>query len=276
MGANNQKLWVQLCKLMSATDLLDDPRFSTIALRLANRRRCRTNWSAPSAAAQGLLGRALLANGIPAGPILTYPEAFGSEHAKARNMRMEIDHPVEGKVPNIGFAVKLSARRSRCAAIRRCWASTRAKCWPRDALRRQAARDDSTPGARFGVPIARTLGNTLSSLNFARLRAAWGLQPVRRMLLLAQIIGADEALACGFLEQVCAAEELDAAVSALCARLGALAPVTQAAAKEALRRGTAQGAPDTDDLVRRCYGSRDFREGVDAFEAGRPPAWQGR
>ena len=50
----------------------------------------------------------LLDNGIPAGPILSYPEAFGSEHAKARNMRMEIDHPAEGKVPNIGFAVKLS------------------------------------------------------------------------------------------------------------------------------------------------------------------------
>jgi crotonobetainyl-CoA:carnitine CoA-transferase CaiB-like acyl-CoA transferase len=50
----------------------------------------------------------LLEAGIPAGPILTYPEAFGSEHAKARNMRMEIDHPVEGKVPNIGFPVKLS------------------------------------------------------------------------------------------------------------------------------------------------------------------------
>ena len=26
----------------------------------------------------------------------------------ARQMRIEIDHPVEGKVPNIGFAVKLS------------------------------------------------------------------------------------------------------------------------------------------------------------------------
>ena len=50
----------------------------------------------------------LLDAGIPAGPILTYPEAFGSEHAKARNMRMEIDHPVEGKVPNIGFPVKMS------------------------------------------------------------------------------------------------------------------------------------------------------------------------
>ncbi len=134
----------------------------------------------------------------------------------------------------------------------------------------------ATPGARFGVPIARTLGNTLSSLNFARLRAAWGLQPVRRMLLLAQILDANEALACGFLEQVCAAEALDGALQSLCARLAALAPVTQAAAKEALRRGTAQGAPDTDDLVRRCYGSADFAEGVAAFTEGRPPAWRGR
>jgi enoyl-CoA hydratase len=134
----------------------------------------------------------------------------------------------------------------------------------------------ATPAARFGVPIARTLGNTLSALNFARLRAAWGLQPVRRMLLLAQTVNAQEALACGFLEQVCEPGELEAAVQGLCGRLGALAPVTQAAAKEALRRGTVQGAPDTDDLVRRCYGSEDFSEGVAAFGAGRPPLWRGR
>jgi enoyl-CoA hydratase/carnithine racemase len=134
----------------------------------------------------------------------------------------------------------------------------------------------ATPTARFGVPIARTLGNTLSSLNFARLRAAWGLQPVRRMLLLSQILGADEALACGFLEQVCpVGDALDAALDALCGRLAALAPLTQAAAKEALRRGTVHGAPDTDDLVRRCYGSDDFAEGVAAFTEGRPPAWRG-
>ncbi|MDB5899541.1 MAG: formyl-coenzyme transferase (Formyl-CoA transferase)-like protein [Ramlibacter sp.] len=109
MGANNQKLWVQLCTLMQRQELLQDPRFSTIALRLANR-----------PALQDELEKTfkqhpkdhwvdtLLANGIPAGPILGYPEAFGSEHAKVRNMRMEIDHPVEGKVPNIGFAVKLT------------------------------------------------------------------------------------------------------------------------------------------------------------------------
>ena len=49
----------------------------------------------------------LLAVGIPAGPILSYPEAFESEHGRHRRMRIEIDHPVEGKVPNIGFAVKM-------------------------------------------------------------------------------------------------------------------------------------------------------------------------
>jgi formyl-CoA transferase len=49
----------------------------------------------------------LLAAGIPAGPINTYPQAFDSEHGQHRQMRMEIDHPIEGKVPNIGFAVKM-------------------------------------------------------------------------------------------------------------------------------------------------------------------------
>ncbi|MFC5496800.1 CaiB/BaiF CoA transferase family protein [Caenimonas terrae] len=109
MGANNQKLWAKLCILLGREELLDDPRFTTISQRLANR-----------AALEQELERSfrqqpkdywvstLLEAGIPAGPILTYPEAFGSEHAKARNMRMEIDHPVEGKVPNIGFPVKLS------------------------------------------------------------------------------------------------------------------------------------------------------------------------
>jgi len=49
----------------------------------------------------------MLDAGIPAGPILSYPEAFGSEHAQHRGMCMEIDHPNEGKVKNIGFPVKL-------------------------------------------------------------------------------------------------------------------------------------------------------------------------
>jgi formyl-CoA transferase len=109
MGANNQKLWVQLCTLMQRTELLDDPRFSNISQRLANRQALqdeleKTFITKP----KDYWVETLLANGLPAGPILSYPEAFGSEHAQVRGMRMEIDHPIEGKVPNIGFAVKLS------------------------------------------------------------------------------------------------------------------------------------------------------------------------
>lgn len=62
-------------------------------------------------------------------------------------------------------------------------------------------------------------------------------------------------LACSFLEQACKAGEVK---------------------QTPRRRGTAQGVPDTDDLVRRCYGSGDFSEGVAAFNAGRPPVWRGR
>ena len=109
MGANNQKLWLQLCQLLGRSDLADDPRFLTISLRLANRPALETELEQSfRQQPKDYWVSTLLDAGIPAGPILSYPEAFGSEHAAARGMRMEIDHPLEGKVPNIGFAVKLS------------------------------------------------------------------------------------------------------------------------------------------------------------------------
>jgi crotonobetainyl-CoA:carnitine CoA-transferase CaiB-like acyl-CoA transferase len=109
MGANNQKLWLKLCALVHRPELAEDARFATISLRLANRAALeeeleRTFRQQP----KDYWVNTLLAAGIPAGPILTYPEAFASEHAQVRQMRMEIDHPIEGSVPNIGFAVKLS------------------------------------------------------------------------------------------------------------------------------------------------------------------------
>lgn len=133
----------------------------------------------------------------------------------------------------------------------------------------------ASAGTRFGVPIARTLGNCLSIENLARLAAAWGPQRVKRMLLRAELISAGEALACGYLQQLCAAGELDAVAAALCSELAALAPVTQRVSKDGLRRLTAQGLPEGDDLIRQCYGSADFHAGVAAFVAKQPPRWTG-
>ncbi len=109
MGATNQKLWALLCETLDRKELLEDARFKTNPNRLDNREvlieelektfvtRTSEEWV-----------EALLGVGIPAGTMYTYPEAFESEHGRHRKMRMEIDHPNEGTVSNIGFAVKLN------------------------------------------------------------------------------------------------------------------------------------------------------------------------
>jgi len=134
----------------------------------------------------------------------------------------------------------------------------------------------ATPDARFGVPIARTLGNCLSSANTARIVAGFGTGLAKRMLLLAEMVDADEAKAAGFLAQVLPRDALDAAAAAMCQRLAGHAPLTMHAAKETMRRLRTAVDVDNTDLVRQCYGSADFREGVAAFVAKRPAVWQGR
>jgi enoyl-CoA hydratase len=134
----------------------------------------------------------------------------------------------------------------------------------------------ATPGTRFGVPIARTLGNCLSVANVARLVAAFGRPRVQRLLLAAELLSTDEMQQAGYLAEVVAPAELDAASDRWCAKLSALAPVTQAVSKVALERLLVRELPEAEDLIRRCYGSDDFREGVAAFVGKRPPVWKGR
>ena len=108
MGATNNKLWQKLCEILGRDDLFNDARCKTISDRLANREYIITELEKSFAAkdADNWIDE-LLVKGIPAGPILDYPRAFASEHGQHRQMKIEIDHPIEGKVPNIGFAVKM-------------------------------------------------------------------------------------------------------------------------------------------------------------------------
>jgi enoyl-CoA hydratase len=134
----------------------------------------------------------------------------------------------------------------------------------------------ATPSAKFGVPIARTLGNCLSIANVAGLVASFGRPRVQRLLLLADLIGAEEAQGCGYVLEVAAPESIEGAAQKLCTKLASLAPVTQQVSKEALNRLLRHDLPEAEDLIRRTYGSADFREGVQAFVQKRPPVWQGR
>lgn len=131
--------------------------------------------------------------------------------------------------------------------------------------------------ARFGMPVARTLGNCLAMGNYARLAALLGPARVLDLVYTARLVEAPEAVAIGLLGRAVPLADLPGEAEALARTVAGHAPLTLRATKEAMRRlRAAGGAAEGDDLVTLCFTSADFREGVDAFLAKRPPRWEGR
>ena len=130
---------------------------------------------------------------------------------------------------------------------------------------------------RFGFPIARTLGNCLSMSNYARLVALIGLARVKDLIFTARLMEAEEAKSIGLLSEILADAAALAERAETLARLVAdHAPLTLQVTKEALRRlGEPAETGDDSDLIVRCYTSRDFQEGMDAFLNKRAPLWRG-
>ena len=134
----------------------------------------------------------------------------------------------------------------------------------------------ATPGALFGVPVARTLGNCLSMPTYALLVHHLGPGRTLDLLLNARMYTARELHAAGFVTEC--AEELDDAVRRTVARICEHAPLTMWATKEALRRlrRARVAGVDGDDIVSRVYGSEDFHAAVRAFGRKRRHDWTGR
>jgi enoyl-CoA hydratase/carnithine racemase len=138
-----------------------------------------------------------------------------------------------------------------------------------------------SPSAQFGVPVARTLGNCLSGANYARLVDLIGPARVKDLLITGRFMDAAEAAAAGLVTRLVESSDaggLDAAVRELAATIVANAPLTITATKQALRRLHAARRLEphaVDDLITACYGSQDFKEGVAAFLAKRPPLFRG-
>lgn len=131
------------------------------------------------------------------------------------------------------------------------------------------------PSSRFGYPIARTLGNTLSASSYALTLRHFGHARTVDMVMTARLLDADEARGCGFVARV--DDDVSAATQAVVDRLLQHAPLTMAAGKEVLRRlHAAAGTVDADDVVAEVYGSRDFAAGVAAFGSKATAAWEGR
>lgn len=136
----------------------------------------------------------------------------------------------------------------------------------------------ATRGLKFGFPIARTLANMLSAANIARVAALTGVGRAVDMLMTTRLMGAEEALAVGLVNELFdTPEALMSRAHALAAQLATQAPLTMRAAKEVVRRMRERAAAVDDmDLIAMCYGSADFQEGLDAFLTKRTPKFAGR
>jgi enoyl-CoA hydratase/carnithine racemase len=131
--------------------------------------------------------------------------------------------------------------------------------------------------ARLGVPIAKTLGNTLSMATLARIVSHIGPARTKELLFTARLVDAEEGKAAGVFNEVVEPERLEARTLEVADQIAANAPLTIRSIKEGVRRLMQHVRIDeAEDLVQMAYQSEDFKEGVDAFLNKRAPQWKGR
>lgn len=109
IGAGYQTVYEPFCKAIGRDDLLADPRFRTLEMRVTNRvamydildpeiRRHDT----------AHLIAILTGAGVPNAPVNDMAKVFAHRQLLHRNMRLDLDHPVYGTCPTIGPAIKYS------------------------------------------------------------------------------------------------------------------------------------------------------------------------
>jgi enoyl-CoA hydratase/carnithine racemase len=134
-------------------------------------------------------------------------------------------------------------------------------------------------GTRVGLPETRfgllpDMGATV------RLPRIVGEARARELILLGEIIDADEALRIGLANKMVPGHDLEAAAAELAGRVAAQPPLAVRGARQAIEAAWHSGPQESFRLALeaqlRCLKSEDFEEARQAMAEGRPPRWQGR
>ena len=136
-----------------------------------------------------------------------------------------------------------------------------------------------TTSSRFGVPIARTLGNCVSATNIARFLDIIGPTHLKDMLYTGRLFSAEEAVTAGLVTHAVNPEDFDAVIADYAETIAANAPLTIQATKQIIHRVQQHRRIDSElghDWIGRCYSSEDFREGGSSFLEKRAPNWKGQ
>lgn len=132
-------------------------------------------------------------------------------------------------------------------------------------------------GARFGITPAK-LGIVYPPASLERVAALLG-PAAKRLLFTGDLVDTGEAFRIGLVDEVLAADAVDARVGELCATLAVRSSLTQAATKEMLAAVAASGVVPA-EMARRWADqvtvSGEMTEGVSAFQERRAPSFPWR
>ncbi len=110
IGANTDRLFQRLCNVLGHPEWSDDPDFVNNGKRVHHRARLASLIeSVMSQRPRQHWLSALDAADIPCGPINDYAQVFADPQVAARDMVLEIDHPVLGRLRTLGSPIKMSA-----------------------------------------------------------------------------------------------------------------------------------------------------------------------
>jgi enoyl-CoA hydratase/carnithine racemase len=135
-------------------------------------------------------------------------------------------------------------------------------------------------GVKFGMPPAK-LGLIYSHTGLAKFIDVCGPANTSELFFVGRNVDAARALEMGLVNEVVAADELDARVLDLATEIASNAPLSLAGNKRMIRelrklRLPAELEQELVKLRESCFASDDFREGVQAFSEKRKPEWRGR
>ncbi len=129
----------------------------------------------------------------------------------------------------------------------------------------------ATPGVNIGL---------FCSTPMVALSRAVGRKAAMEMLLLGDLIAAEEAERIGLVNKIVPAEYLDAAIQTVAAKIASKSPLTLSIGKEAFYRQlelpTEQAYAYASEVMTRNMLAQDAAEGIDAFLDKREPVWCGR
>jgi crotonobetainyl-CoA:carnitine CoA-transferase CaiB-like acyl-CoA transferase len=109
VACGNDNLYRKLCEAAGCAALASDPRFATNGRRVENRAELtRLLGEVFSGRTTQEWVQLLEAAGVPNGPINNLAQVYEEPQVKARGIRVELEHPVAGRIPTVASPMRFS------------------------------------------------------------------------------------------------------------------------------------------------------------------------